>query len=130
MESSKYSSQGHILVASTDNTDYDMIRSHFEDYGYVIDSCKSIRDVYMTDLSPYILILLELTENSEEGIHAIESIKQNSAPTAVLVFSSSRRNDLLVDALNAGADDYVIKPFSVRELSARVRAVLRSTRRG
>ncbi|MCM1449183.1 MAG: response regulator [Clostridiales bacterium] len=130
METEKYSYQGHILVASSDRTDYDLIRSHFEDYGYVIECCRSIRDVYMTDLSPYNLVMLELTENGDEGIHAIESIKQNSAPTAVLVFSTSRRNDLLVDALNAGADDYVLKPFSVRELSARVRAVLRSTRRG
>lgn len=124
--------QGHILVATSDRNDCDMIRSHFESYGYVIECCRSLRDVYMSDLSHYSLVLMEITDNIDEGIHAIESIKRNSMTcnTPILVYSSSRRNEVLVDALNAGADDYVIKPFSVRELSARVRAVLRSTRRG
>ncbi len=132
MDYNNTSSQGHILVASSDHADCDLIRSHFESFGYVIECCKSLRDVYMTDLTPYSLVLMELTDNIDEGLHAIESIKQNSnaGNTAVLVFSASKRSDILVDALNAGADDYVIKPFSVRELSARVRAVLRSTRRG
>lgn len=124
--------QRHILVVTDDHSDCDLIRSHFESYGYIIECCKSLRDVYMTDLSDYSLIMMEITDNIDEGIHAIESIKQGSTTynTPILVYSSSRRNELLVDALNAGADDYVIKPFSVRELSARVRAVLRSTRRG
>lgn len=122
--------QGHILVASNDHEDCALIRSHFEPYGFLIECCKSMRDVYMTDLSPYCIILLELSENIEEGLHAIESIKQRSAShdTPVLVYSTSKRSDVLVDALNAGADDYVLKPFSVRELSARVNAVLRTTR--
>ncbi|MDE6402892.1 MAG: response regulator [Muribaculaceae bacterium] len=122
--------QGHILVASNDHEDCALIRSQFEPYGFLIECCKSMRDVYMTDLSPYCIILLELSENIEEGLHAIESIKQRSSTreTPVLVYSTSKRSDVLVDALNAGADDYVLKPFSVRELSARVNAVLRSTR--
>lgn len=122
--------QGHILVASNDHEDCALIRSHFEPYGFLIECCKSMRDVYMTDLSPYCIILLELSENIEEGLHAIESIKQRSSTreTPVLVYSTSKRSDVLVDALNAGADDYVLKPFSVRELSARINAVLRSTR--
>lgn len=132
IDSDNTTSQEHILVASSDCADCDLIRSHFESFGYEIECCKSLRDVYMTDLTPYSLVLLELTDNIDEGLHAIESIKQNSngGNTAVLVYSASKRSDILVDALNAGADDYVIKPFSVRELSARVRAVLRSTRRG
>lgn len=132
MEYNNNISPGHILVASSDREDYELIRSHFEDSGFVIERCKSLRDIYMTDLTPYNIVLMELTENIDEGLHAIESIKQNSGAgcTAVLVYSTSKCSDTLVDALNAGADDYVIKPFSVRELSARVRAVLRSTRRG
>lgn len=124
--------QGRILVASNDHADCQLIRSHFEPFGFHIECCMSMRDVYMTDLSSYSIVLLELPENIEEGLHAIESIKQRSLTrsTPVLVYSTSKRSDVLVDALNAGADDYVLKPFSVRELSARVNAVLRSTNRG
>lgn len=126
------SQQGHILVASSDPTDIDTLRDHFESAGYVLNSCQSLREIYMTELSGYSLILLELNDNIDEGIHAIQSIKGNlsSANIPVLVYSTTRRSDILVNALNAGADDYVIKPFSLRELTARVRAVLRATRRG
>lgn len=131
MDSSNTQEHGHILVATSDRSDCDLIRSHFESFGYVIECCRSLRDIYMTDISGYSLVMLEITDDIDEGIHAIESIKQSisTCNTPILVYSSSPRNDLLVEALNAGADDYVIKPFSVRELSARVRAVLRSRRR-
>lgn len=124
---------GHILLASNDQKDLSMLRGHFEASGYAVDHCDTLRDVYMTDLSGYSMVLLDLSDNIDEGIHAIESIKRGNPTTAetpVLVYSTTRRSDVLVNALNAGADDYVIKPFSLRELSARVRAVLRSTRRG
>jgi len=132
MESSNSHTPGHILVATKDHADCDLIRGHFESSGYVIEFCQTLRDVYMTDLSPYSLVLMELTDNIDEGIHAIETIKQHNSSynTPILVYSASRRSEVIVSALNAGADDYVIKPFSVRELSARIRAVLRSTRRG
>lgn len=122
----------HILVASNDPQDYDMLREHFEGAGYAVDKCQSLREIYMREFSDYSLILLDLTDNIEDGLHAIESLKGNIASAAipVLVYSTTRRSDILVNALNAGADDYVIKPFSLRELSARVRAVLRATRRG
>lgn len=125
-------SLGHILVASTDHADCDLIRGHFESSGYVIECRHSISDIYFTDLTNYSLVLMELPENLEDGIHAIELVKQNSTGfnTPLLVFSASQRSETIVEALNAGADDYVIKPFSVRELTARVKAVLRSTRRG
>lgn len=131
METFNATSTSRILIASDSQVDVSLLRSHFESTGYVVEQCSSLRDVYMTDLSGYCLVLLDLSDNIEEGIHAIESIKQNpmSAAIPVLVYSTTRRSDILVNALNAGADDYVIKPFSLRELSARVRAVLRATRR-
>ena len=122
---------GQILVACTDCTDCDLIRSHFENNGYAIQRCCSLRDFSDSDLSNYSALLMELPENSREGIDIIENIKQNDITFDIplVVYSASKRTDLLVDALNAGADDFIIKPFSVRELSARVRAVLRACRR-
>ncbi len=75
---------------------------------------------------------MELPENnSTDGLQVIEDLKQNDITYDIplLVFSTSKKPDLLVNVLNAGADDFIIKPFSVRELSARVRAVLRACRR-
>lgn len=123
---------GQILVACNDCSDCDLIRSHFENNGYAIQRCCSLRDFSDSDLSNFSALLMELPENnSTDGLQVIEDIKQNDTTFDIplLVFSTSKKPDLLVNVLNAGADDFIIKPFSVRELSARVRAVLRACRR-
>lgn len=126
-----YSSHGSILVAGSDPDDRELIRRSFESSGYEVVCCESVNEIDIADRGSFNVVLMELTDDIEDGLHAIGSIKQSgSTNTALLVFSSSQKCEVLVDALNAGADDYIIKPFSVRELSARVRAVLRSTRRG
>lgn len=119
-----------ILVTSTDPKDCTQIRSDFERQGYSIDSCTGVTELVKVDLSPYCLVLLELPLDISSGLRAIETIKQSTrwSRTPVIVYSSSTKSEVLVEALNAGADDYIIKPFSLRELTARIRAVLR--RRG
>ena len=123
---------GRILVASADQKDCADIRINFEREGYRIDCIPSLPDVRSGNLGEYTLILMELPSDVTSGLHAIEKIRQTGscAYTPLLVFSQSNKSDVLVEALNAGADDYIIKPFSLRELTARVRAVLRSARRG
>lgn len=122
---------GQILVACKDCADCELIRSHFENNGYAVQRCCSLRDFSDSDLSNYSALLMELPENSDDGLQVIEDIKQNDETFDIplLVYSASRKPDVLVNALNAGADDFIVKPFSVRELSARVRAVLRSCHR-
>lgn len=126
-----YSDSCRILLTSTDPGDLTRLRTYFERDGYRIVACPTIAQLVKTDLGDYDLILMELPDDITLGVRAIETIKQSTLWSGIplLVFSPSTRSEILVRALNAGADDYIIKPFSMRELGARVRAVLRSAAR-
>lgn len=66
---------GQILVACKDCADCELIRSHFENNGYAVQRCCSLRDFSDSDLSNYSALLMELPENSDDGLQVIEDIK-------------------------------------------------------
>ena len=70
------------------------------------------------------LVILDLMLPKLDGIHVLEKLRQSSAVPVIVVSARRGENDR-VEALNLGADDYLTKPFTVRELLARIRAVLR-----
>jgi DNA-binding response OmpR family regulator len=76
------------------------------------------------------LILLDLMLPDGNGSHLIRTLRAEGRRTPIIVLSSRERESDRVAALEDGADDYVTKPFSPREIVARVRAVLRRTRQG
>ena len=67
---------GQILLACKDCADCELIRSHFENNGYAVHRCCSLRDLSDSDLSNYSALLMELPENNDDGLQVIEDIKQ------------------------------------------------------
>lgn len=116
-----------ILVVDADISVGDMIRDNFAAEGYHVESCLSGDATYNIDLSQYKLVLLDLSIDDNSGLGLVEQIKQIYDPgeVAVIAYSVRMSPETIIAALNAGADDYLIKPFSIRDLKARVRSVLR-----
>ena len=72
------------------------------------------------------LVILDLLMPYKHGFEVLRELKEDAATRAVpvIILSSNNREEDIVKALNAGADDFVVKPFRARELVARVRKVL------
>lgn len=102
-----------MLVAAFSPEEYHIAEAH--------DAASALSAV--ATASPDV-VLLDLGLPDESGLQVIESVR-SKATTPIIVVSGSHEEDLKIRALEAGADDYVTKPFSVGELLARVRVVLR-----
>lgn len=119
--------EGRILVVDPDLRIFEMIQSHFGHDGFIVDSCQSTAEFYSVDLTSYNLVIIDLNIDDDSGMDIVEQIKQRreTARMGVIACAVNMSPSAIINALNSGADDYLIKPFSVRELMARVRAVLR-----
>lgn len=116
-----------ILVADDDPSLREVVRYTFERAGFIVrlvcDGAAAVREVARDAPD---LVILDITMPELDGIDACRAIRASSR--VPIVFLSSRDDELdRVLGLEIGADDYVTKPFSPRELLARVKAVLRRT---
>lgn len=118
---------GRILVVDSDAQIPSTIKSQFEPEGFDVDWCNSVGELYNIDVDNYRLVVMDIEIEDNTGIGLIEQLKQSSGRDNLPVIACSRRMtpSTIIAALNAGADDYLLKPFSIRELMARVHAVLR-----
>lgn len=93
---------------------------------YVVDVIHSGHDViYTHDVSLYQLVILDLGLPGISGLEVCKNLRQVGYKGAILILTGSWKTSDKVQLLDAGADDYITKPYSPPELLARVRAVLR-----
>ncbi|HEY9542098.1 response regulator transcription factor [Prevotella sp.] len=118
-----------ILVVDDESDIREILKFNLETYGYLTDTASSAEEALTKPLSSFDLILLDVMMGEMSGFDLAEKLKKDPATAQIpIIFLTalSTENDT-VEGLNLGADDYIPKPFSIRELTARVRAVLRRT---
>src|SRR5213080_2112843 len=115
----------NILVVDDEPQIRRVLRSTFSARGYVITEAKTGEEALeWIRKGPPDLILLDMNMPGIGGIEACREIRRGSdAPIIMLTVRNAERDK--VAALDAGADDYVVKPFGIEELLARIRAALR-----
>ncbi len=114
-----------ILVVEDDPTIVRTLRIALRAHGYdVVAAADGRAAVAAFQEDPPALVLLDLGLPGLDGMGVLREIRRTGA-VPVVVVSARRESDDKVEALDAGADDYVTKPFGIEELLARVRAALR-----
>ncbi|WP_221794554.1 response regulator [Aquisediminimonas sediminicola] len=94
--------------------------------GYACDVAASLRQAQEAlDVAPYSAMILDLGLPDGDGLDWLASKRRQSLPLPTLILTARNELDNMVAGLDAGADDYLVKPVMMRELSARLRAVLR-----
>ena len=118
----------HILVIDDDPAIREMVARYFGDHDLRVSSGASGRELFdRLDQSAIDLIVLDLKLAGEDGMQLARQVRERGTLPIVLLTGRNEEADRVM-GLELGADDYVTKPFSPRELLARVRAVLRRYR--
>ncbi|MDJ0364228.1 response regulator transcription factor [Hymenobacter sp. H14-R3] len=97
--------------------------------GYVVEVAADFTQAYeKIKLYRYDCVLLDLTLPDGNGLDLLRALKADNSPAGVLVISARNGLDDRVAGLDLGADDYLVKPFHISELNARLRAIIRRRR--
>lgn len=123
-------SLGNILIVDNDSTVTDLLSLNLRSEGYNVEVKEQTSDVTLDDIINSQLILIDAAKQTPSGIEFIESLKTTpiGQSKGIILYSSFDSERSLIQALDAGADDSIGKPFSLRVMLARIRAVMR--RRG
>jgi DNA-binding response OmpR family regulator len=115
-----------ILAVDDEEDILEILAFNLTGEGYEVDTCISAEEALRKNLSGYDLFLLDVMMGPISGFRLAEKIRKELALTTPVIFLTARdsENDRIT-GFNLGADDYLAKPFSIRELSARVKAILR-----
>ena len=118
-----------ILVVDDEEDLCDILRFNLENEGYNVDIAYSAEEALKLDLTQYHLILLDVMMGEISGFRMAKMLKESKNLNHIpIIFLTARdtENDA-VTGFTLGADDYISKPFSLREVVLRVKAVLRRT---
>ena len=118
-----------ILVVDDEQDLCKILKFNLETEGYEVETANSAEEALEMDIASFDLLLLDVMMGGMSGFQLAKQLKGNPMTANVpIIFLTARdtENDT-VTGFNIGADDYISKPFSIREVMVRVRAVLRRT---
>ncbi len=116
-----------ILVVDDELDICEILKFNLETEGFEVDTACSAEEALELPLQDYSLILLDVMMGEMSGFQMVRRLKNNPSTSRIPVIfvTALDGEDNLVKGLNIGADDYIAKPLSMKEVKARVRAVLR-----
>lgn len=121
-----------ILVVDDEETLCEVLKINLENEGFDVDVAYSAEEALTYDLKGYSLILLDIMMGNINGIRMAKMLKADLTTSNVpIIFCTAKdTEDDMIMGLNLGADDYIVKPYTIRNVIARVKTVLRRTQGG
>ena len=117
------------MIVDDEETLCEVLKLNLENEGYDVDIAFSAEQALALDLKSYSLILLDIMMGEISGIKMAKMMKADVTTADIpIIFCTARDSeDDMIMGLNIGADDYIMKPYTVRNVIARVKSVLRRT---
>ena len=121
---------GKIIIVDDDENISSLLSINLSSEGYDIVVYPNANDAATSDFSGVRLVLADAMDKEYTGISLLKDLKSNPLTVHIgfIICSTSDSERLIIEALDAGADDYMAKPISSRELIARINSVLRRRR--
>lgn len=118
-----------ILVVDDEEDLCEILQFNLENEGYQVDTAHSAEEALQKELKSYNLILLDVMMGEISGFKMAKMLKKekDTADVPIIFITAKDTENDMMTGFNLGADDYISKPFSLREVIARVKAVLRRT---
>lgn len=115
-----------ILVVDDEEDLCEILQFNLESEGFIVDTAYSAEQALKTLSDEHELILLDVMMEGMSGFKMAEKIRKEQKRTVPIIFLTAKdtENDMLT-GFSIGGDDYIAKPFSIKEVSARVKAVLK-----
>lgn len=117
-----------LLLIEDDEVIGPQLQTALKKAGYAVDlATDGIAAEYQAELEPYDLVILDLGLPNRSGLDLLNNLRNRNCVTPVIILTARGGWQDKVTGFNAGADDYVSKPFQIEELLARITAVLKRT---
>lgn len=115
-----------ILIVEDNSRFGQLLADHLTAVGFTVDLTRTAHDFReLAKRGQHDLMLVDLALPDGDGVELVREIRRNGSSVPVLVLTARASVADRINGLDAGADDYLVKPFNVKELDARVRALLR-----
>ncbi len=116
----------NILIIEDEQKIAASIKNGLEGEGYQVDISATGEDgFYLLNTKQYDLLILDLMLPGRNGLDILKALRQKGIKVPVIILTARDAVEDRVEGLDKGADDYLVKPFAMAELSARIRALLR-----
>lgn len=126
----QYNAAMQILIVEDEEKIANLLRQGLLEERYTIDLARDGEEaLYKHDINEYDLIILDLMIPKISGEQVCRTIRKTNTSIPILILTARDSVENKVSVLDAGADDYVTKPFAYAELSARVRALIRRNKK-
>ena len=115
-----------LLVVEDELEINELICHFFKSEGFVVESTSTLKEsIYKVHDYEYDCVILDLSLPDGDGLELITLLKKEHASTCIIVVSARNTIKDKINGLDIGADDYLAKPFSMAELNARIKSVIR-----
>lgn len=115
----------NILIVDDDKSICEILEFNLKSEGYIVDTAYSAEEALTKLTNQTQLILLDVMMEGMSGYKMLEKIRLDGSTIPVIFLTAKNTENDMLTGFSVGADDYISKPFSIKEVSARIKAILK-----